>query len=151
VTSILSISMHAIGWNQDLFEDSDRMPDRHDLDKISTEIPIVLERVCGHIVSSNTKAIEKLGIDGNSPQYPGGTFHIGEDGYPNGVFDENACNYIKDVIPDFSLEERRVMLGESMKYAVAHDDQRWRTCLRSERWAGCKCLRCILLESQDFY
>jgi len=112
--------MHAIGWNQDLFEDSDRMPDRHDLDKISTEIPIVLERVCGHIVSSNTKAIEKLGIDGNSPQYPGGTFHIGEDGYPNGVFDENACNYIKDVIPDFSLEERRVMLGESMKYAVAH-------------------------------
>lgn len=62
--------LHAIGWNQDLFVDSDRLPDRHDLDQISREIPIVLERVCGHIVSSNTKVIEMLGIDGDSPQFP---------------------------------------------------------------------------------
>ena len=55
------------GWNQDLFADGNRLPTRHDLDKISTQIPIVLERVCGHIVTSNTKAIEILGIDGNSP------------------------------------------------------------------------------------
>ena len=27
--------LHAIGWNQDLFVDSDRLPDRHDLDQIS--------------------------------------------------------------------------------------------------------------------
>lgn len=112
--------MHAIGWNQDLFKDGDRMPDRFDLDKISTEIPIVFERVCGHIVSSNTKAIEILGIDGNSPQFPGGDFLIGEDGYPNGIFTENACNMIKNVIPDFSIEERRDILIESMHYAVQH-------------------------------
>ena len=69
--------MHAIGWNQDLFTDGDRLPDRHDLDKISTEYPIVLERVCGHIVSTNTKLIEMLGIDGNSPQFPDGDFDRG--------------------------------------------------------------------------
>ena len=28
--------LYAQGWNQDLFEDSDRMPNRFDLDKIST-------------------------------------------------------------------------------------------------------------------
>ena len=50
--------MHAIGWNQDYFVDGGRLPNRHDLDRISTDFPIVLERVCGHIVSSNTKAIE---------------------------------------------------------------------------------------------
>lgn len=37
--------LHAIGWNQDLFTDGSRMLDRRDLDKISTEFPIVLERV----------------------------------------------------------------------------------------------------------
>jgi len=111
--------LHAIGWNQDLFTDDQRMPDRHDLDKISTEIPVVLERVCGHIVSSNTKAIEMLGIDGSSPQFPDGEFLIGEDGYPNGIYTANACNYVKDLIPDFTMEERRKILLETMEYAVS--------------------------------
>lgn len=112
--------IHALGWNQDLFVDGDRLPDRHDLDEISTDIPIVLERVCGHIVSSNTKVIEILGIDGNSPQFPDGEFLIGEDGYPNGIYTANACNFAKDVIPDFTMEERRDMMIDSMKYAVSH-------------------------------
>ena len=49
--------IHAIGWNQDMFVGEQRIPDRHDIDKISTEIPIVLERVCGHILVTNTKCI----------------------------------------------------------------------------------------------
>lgn len=111
--------IHAIGWNQDLFLDEKRSPNRFDLDKISTEIPIVLERICGHILSTNTKTIELLGIDGNSPQWEGGVFEIGEDGYPNGVFTENACNYVKKVIPEFTIEEREDMLIKAMEHAVA--------------------------------
>ncbi len=91
--------LYAQGWNQDYFTDSDRIPTRFDLDKISTEIPVVLERICGHILTTNTKTIELLGIDAKSPQYSGGTFEIGKDGYPNGIFAENACNYAKNVIP----------------------------------------------------
>lgn len=112
--------LHAIGWNQDLFTDGDRLPDRHDLDQISTEFPIVLERVCGHIVSTNTKLIEILGIDGDSPQYPDGEFLIGDDGYPNGIFTANACNIAKNVVPDFTMEERREILLDTMRDAVAH-------------------------------
>lgn len=111
--------LHAIGWNQDLFVDDKRLPDRHDLDKISTEIPIVLERVCGHIVSVNTKLIEILGLTGDSPQYPNGEFQIGEDGMPNGLFFANACNIAKDVIPDFTMEERKEMAVSTMKYAAS--------------------------------
>ncbi|WP_373077407.1 amidohydrolase [Fusobacterium varium] len=109
----------AIGWNQDLFEGDKRIPNRHDADKISTEIPIILRRVCGHLMVSNTKAIEMLGIDGNSEQFEGGTFEIGEDGYPNGVFTENACRQLRKVIPEFSLEDRARMAVEAMKHAVS--------------------------------
>lgn len=109
----------AIGWNQDLFEGDKRIPNRHDVDKISTEVPIILRRVCGHQMVSNTKAIEMLGIDGNSEQYEGGTFEIGEDGYPNGVFTENACRKLRKVIPEFSLEDREKMAVEAMKHAVS--------------------------------
>ena len=112
--------LHSQGWNQDLFVDSDRMPTRFDLDKISTEIPVILERICGHILTTNTKAIEMLGLDKDSKQYSGGTFEIGEDGYPNGIFTENACSYAKEIIPRFSIEEREKMFLEANKYAVEH-------------------------------
>lgn len=112
--------IHAIGWNQDLFTDDDRIPNRHDLDKISCDIPIVLERVCGHIVSTNTKTIEILNIDANSPQFPDGEFLLGDDGFPNGIFTANACNFAKAVIPDFTIDERRDMLVQSMKLAASY-------------------------------
>ncbi|ODU56115.1 MAG: amidohydrolase [Clostridium sp. SCN 57-10] len=112
--------IHSVGWNQDLFVDDKRIPTRHDLDRISTEIPIVLERVCGHVVTSNTKAIEMLGLGPNSPQYVGGTFEFGPDGYPNGVFTEHACGYVNNTIPSYTLEEYERMFMNAMDYAVAH-------------------------------
>ncbi len=112
--------LHSQGWNQDLFVDSDRMPTRFDLDKISTEIPVILERACCHVLTANTKAIEMLGLDKDSKQFNGGTFEIGEDGYPNGIFTENACSYVKEIIPRFSVEEREKMFLEASKYAIEH-------------------------------
>lgn len=111
--------LHSIGWNQDLFADKGRLPDRHDLDKISTQIPIVLERVCGHIVSSNTKVIELLKEKHPSLNFPDGEVLLGEDGYPNGIYTANACNFAKDIIPDFTMEEREKIIIETMDYAVS--------------------------------
>ncbi|MDD4780976.1 MAG: amidohydrolase family protein [Tissierellia bacterium] len=51
------IAMQGRGWNQDYFITGEhRMITRHDLDKISTVIPIVFTRVCGHVATGNTKA-----------------------------------------------------------------------------------------------
>ncbi len=49
------------GWNQDHYENQ-QMLTRKDLDKVSTTIPIVLRRVCGHIAVVNSVVIEKLDI-----------------------------------------------------------------------------------------
>ena len=91
--------MHAMGWNQDLFTDEKRMPNRHDLDRISTDIPIVLERVCGHIASGNTKAVDMLLAQngGQVPVIEDGEIELEDDGYPTGIFKEGAvgkCMYI---------------------------------------------------------
>lgn len=107
--------LRSMGWNQDLFTEGEkRIPTRYDLDKISTEIPIILDRVCSHILVTNTKVIEMLGLDENSKQYAGGEFFKDADGYPNGVFAENACNYVKDIIPEATIEEKKEMIIEAM-------------------------------------
>lgn len=113
--------MHSIGWNQDNFTEGEkRMPTRHDLDKISTDIPVIMERVCGHLLTVNTKAIEMLGYDKEVPEVPGGEIRLEEDGYPSGIFTENACHIANALIPVPNEEERRTAIRAGMEYAVAH-------------------------------
>ena len=109
-----------MGWNQDFFTSGEiRMPNRHDLDQISVEFPILLYRVCGHIAVANTIAIQRLGLTGKSPQFESGFFEIGEDGYPSGIFAENACDHIRSVFPTPSAEAFKQMLAKAMRYAVS--------------------------------
>ena len=51
--------LEANNWNQEGWTER-RLPTKQDLDKISTDIPIVASRVCGHIVIVNSKALEIL-------------------------------------------------------------------------------------------
>ena len=47
------------GWNEEKWEEK-RFPDRSDLDRISTEHPILFTRVCIHVNALNSKGLEKL-------------------------------------------------------------------------------------------
>ncbi|MBR2671251.1 MAG: amidohydrolase [Oscillospiraceae bacterium] len=108
------------GWNQDLFTEGEkRIPTRHDLDRISTEFPVVLERTCGHILTCNTKAIEMLGLDENSPDLTDGSFWREGNGYPSGVFAENACYLPIGLIAALSPEQIRENYLAAMKYATS--------------------------------
>lgn len=78
------------GWNHDYFTDEPRFPNRHDLDKVSTQHPVCIVRTCGHTCVVNTKALELIGVTADTPQPEGGCFELGEDGQPNGVFRENG-------------------------------------------------------------
>lgn len=71
------------GWNQDYFTDVDRMPNRYDLDRVSTEVPICATRACGHCLVVNSKALELLGVTADTPQPEGGEIGM-ENGEPDG-------------------------------------------------------------------
>lgn len=112
-------ALHGKNWNQDYFTSGEqRMPTRHDLDKISSEIPIVLERVCGHVVCANTKSLELLGIDENT-EVGGGEVIKGSDGKPNGIFTENATRLLLPVLPDKSLSDRETEILNAANYALS--------------------------------
>lgn len=50
--------LYGRGWNEQNFTDEKRVLTRYDLDKISTERPILFIRVCGHQAAVNTKAMK---------------------------------------------------------------------------------------------
>ena len=108
------------GWNQDYFTDEKRILNRHDLDKISTEYPLYFKRACGHVTVCNTRALEIVGISEETPQVAGGVFEIGADGFPNGVFNENAQNLLKTLEPVVTLESVKQKLKLAIEHALSN-------------------------------
>lgn len=83
-----------MGYDNAAFPDQ-LHPTRHDLDKISTEIPILMLHVSGHVGAVNSKALELLGFDESTPDPEGGIIRR-ESGsnVPNGVLEEVAVQGI---------------------------------------------------------
>ena len=98
------------GWNQDYFKDEKRFPTKYDLDKISTEYPIIVTRICGHVGVINSKALEILNIDKDTPQFEGGQFDLDHNGEPVGIFREMALTAVYNFIPEPSLAEVKHMM-----------------------------------------
>ena len=97
------------GWNEDLFSDLHRMPDRHDLDQVSTQVPICITRACGHCLVVNSRALELLGISAQTPQPDGGRIGL-VDGEPDGRFFDNAMDPVYAAIPAPNKEELKEMI-----------------------------------------
>ena len=97
------------GWNQDYFTDCRRMPNRWDLDEVSEEYPVIAVRACGHALVVNSRALEILGVTGETAQVPGGQI-VMEQGQPNGIFMDNAMDMVFDAIPAPGKEELKEMI-----------------------------------------
>ena len=97
------------GWNQDLFCDCNRMPNRWDLDLVSTTQPVMAVRACGHAAVVNSFVLNLLGINGASEQPDGGRI-VMENGQPNGILLDNAMNFVYDAIPSPAIQDLKDMI-----------------------------------------
>lgn len=102
------------GWNQDYFSDVKRMPNRYDLDMVSTDCPVCATRACGHALAVNSKALELLGITAETPQVEGGQIEM-ENGEPSGVFFDNAMELVLSAIPNPGKEDVKQMILAACK------------------------------------
>jgi predicted amidohydrolase YtcJ len=94
-----------------------RHPTRQDLDAVSTERPLALTRICGHIMALNSRALQLAGIDANTPNPPGGVIERDESGSPTGVLKESAMALVNRAIPPVT----HAQLADAI--AAAHQHQ----------------------------
>nr|WP_312578297.1 amidohydrolase [Sedimentibacter sp.] len=94
-----------VNFDQSKFKEN-RFPTKTDLDKISSEHPIVIKRCCLHAVVANSMALKIAGV---SKGYNGGTGGIVEfdsNGEPNGILREQCTKIFDEIIPDPLLNEK---------------------------------------------
>ena len=102
------------GWNQDCFTDTHRMPNRADLDALSTEYPIMITRACGHCCVVNSRALEIAGITKDSVSPEGGTIGM-ENGEPDGRLYDIAIDLLDPFLPLPGREELKDMIVTACK------------------------------------
>lgn len=88
----------ARGFNEAAWPDK-KMPDKNDLDSVTTSKPIYLIRTCAHIAVCNSTALKIAGVHKNTFVPQGGEIRIGPDGQPNGILSETALGIITAHIP----------------------------------------------------
>jgi len=80
-----------------------RTPSREELDRISTDIPVMIVDSSGHAGAGNSKLFEVAGIDADSPDPAGGLFARGPDGKTLlGPMEETALNAVRSQRPPFT-------------------------------------------------
>ncbi|MEI4768284.1 amidohydrolase [Psychrobacillus sp. FJAT-51614] len=92
----------AEGWNDNRLIEG-RPINCSDLDHIK-ETPIVLKRVCRHVLVANTKALELAGITKDTANPTGGIIGKDSDGNLNGLFFDEAQQLITSKIPPKTTE-----------------------------------------------
>ena len=90
------------GWDDSKWDDR-RYINKWDLDPFSPDHPVVLIRVCGHLITLNSKAMEIAGITKDTPDPQGGQVDKSLDGEPTGVL-RDAGQLIYPFIPQETLE-----------------------------------------------
>ena len=105
-----------MGYDDSLLKQR-RHPNRLDLDLISTDIPILVTHVSGHIVAVNSKALELAKINRDTPDPKGGLIQKdSQTGEPNGVFEEQSAQIFVPLLSVPSLEERIKSLDYFMSW-----------------------------------
>ena len=77
------------GYDDSQLEEKDH-PKATDLDKISTEIPVIIIHQSGHLAAINTKGLELMGYTAKTLNPDGGVIRKEKNGNPNGVLEEAA-------------------------------------------------------------
>lgn len=105
------------GWDHSLWPDP-RIPTRADLDAVSTQHPILLERVDGHSSVVNSLALKIAGITRDTPNPDGGEIVRDASGEPTGWLKERAQGLVERHIPRPTRELRKRGLELVLREAV---------------------------------
>lgn len=110
-----------MGFDDSVLEDK-RFPTKEDLDKVSTEYPVMIVHISGHFCVVNSKGLELLELTAESPDPEGGIIRrIPGTKEPNGVLEELAAiPFMPMVLGPKSEEAIKVFLTAGQNMALSY-------------------------------
>ena len=114
------------GWIEKNWPEA-RFPTMGELDRFSSDRPVVLERADGHAVIVNSYALKLAGIDFDTKDPHGGAINRDSNGNPNGLLVDKAALLVEKLIPKNTLKQDKealeIAIDESLRlgWTQLHD------------------------------
>ena len=114
------------GWIEKNWPEA-RFPTMGELDRFSSDRPVVLERADGHAVIVNSYALKLAGIDFDTKDPHGGAINRDSNGNPNGLLVDKATLLVEKLIPKKTLKQDKealeIAIDESLRlgWTQLHD------------------------------
>jgi len=101
------------GWNQNLWQDG--YGTRSELDAVAPRHPVYLSAKSLHAAWVNSAALQKAGLDADTPDPAGGRLSRDPQGKLSGLLFEKAIPLVADTIPEPDLEEIKSALQDAQR------------------------------------
>ena len=95
------------------------LPTRHLIDDVTSDRPVFVKRLDGHMALANSLALRLAGIDKNTKDVPGGVIVRDSSGNPTGIFKDAAMGLVGRVIPPLTQKETIAGIRAAQTYANA--------------------------------
>jgi hypothetical protein len=103
------------GWDQENFE-YQNYPSAADLDNVSPNNPVLLNRICGHICLVNSYTLKLAGISSVTENPEGGLIDKNLDtNQPTGILRETAMDLVDKIIPKKDNELKKKFILSALK------------------------------------
>lgn len=94
------------------------LPTRQLLDDVTSDNPVFINRLDGHMALANTYALKKAGITKQTVSPPGGEIVHDASGEPTGILKDAAMNLVWKIVPPPDEAQMAEALKAAMKYAA---------------------------------
>ncbi len=101
------------GWNQEIWK-LGRFPTAAELDAVVSDRPAAMERVDGHAMWVNSKALQAAGITRDTRDPEGGRIERDANGEATGILVDTAMDYVYKILPKPTEAEARAMLDGAL-------------------------------------
>lgn len=107
------------GWDENAFAEG-RPPTREDLDPVSPGHPVVLLDWSNHVLWVNSKALERAGVDRDTPDPSGGVIVRDSTGEPTGLLRETAMDLVNRHVPPYTDKEQADAIDTAAALLLSH-------------------------------
>lgn len=105
-------------WDDQAFEHP-RLPTRQDLDALTTDTPVLVDRYDGHMALANGVALRLAGVGRDTKAPAGGEIVRDATGEPTGILKDAAIGLVARVVPPMSHEARLRAIRAGLRHAAS--------------------------------
>jgi predicted amidohydrolase YtcJ len=106
-------------WDHENWTPAD-LPTRQLIDAVTTDTPVFVNRLDGHMALANSAALKLAGVDEKTKDVPGGVIVRDAGGNPTGILKDAAQELVFKVIPPASVHQIVEAMMAAQRYAAEH-------------------------------